>query len=95
MKKSQLNAISYAYLKREKERLQAELERRGWQVLYKYQDTYKSVRGILNASPKMLEKARATAVAKIEARIKSLKGGSLRHLLISCEELEQIKDLKF
>lgn len=45
MKKSQLNAISYAYARKERERQAAEMERLGIDMLFKYQTKSKTPRG--------------------------------------------------
>ena len=57
MKKSQLNAISYAYAKRERERIAAELDALGLKEPFELQTLYKTPRGFLAAWKRKSKKA--------------------------------------
>lgn len=57
MKKSQLNAISYAYARRERERIAAELETLGLKESFELQTLYKTPRGFLAAYKRRSKKA--------------------------------------
>ena len=67
MKKSQLTAISYAYARRERERIAAELETLGLKEFFELQTLYKTPRGFLAAYKRKSKKALS---AIYEARAK-------------------------
>ena len=49
MKKSQLKAISYAYARRERERLESLLDENGLREEFRAQNRYNTVRGFLKS----------------------------------------------
>ena len=57
MKKSQLNAISYAYARRERERIMSELDALGLKEAFELQTIYKTPRGLLAAWKSKSKKA--------------------------------------
>ena len=57
MKKSQLNAISYAYARRERERIQTELNALGLKEAFELQTIFKTPRGFLAACKRKSKKA--------------------------------------
>ena len=67
MKKSQLNAISYAYARRERERIISELDALGLKEAFDLQTIYKTPRGFLAAWKRKSKKALS---AIYEARAK-------------------------
>lgn len=75
MKKSQLNAISYSYSQKRKAEEKALAEKLNILVLFNYQDTFKSLKGLINAyntKSKKFDIAKKQGIDKITAKIKSV-----------------------
>lgn len=70
MKKSQLNAIGYAYQKRKQAENAQELQRRGLSDVWEFQTVYKTLTGFLHANAKGLEKAKKSAIINLKNYLK-------------------------